>query len=100
MIKADGPAEPGARLRYLDGLRGWAAVSVVVFHSSWEMLGGIEPSLRSVRLVLINDGPFAVIIFFVLSGFALSTGYTHTRQDKIVREPLIKFRSTRHRNVR
>jgi peptidoglycan/LPS O-acetylase OafA/YrhL len=69
---------PGAkeheRLRYLDGLRGWAAVSVLIFHSTWELFGHVVPGLAGGRL-LLNDGPLAIYVFFVLSGFVLSTQY-------------------------
>jgi peptidoglycan/LPS O-acetylase OafA/YrhL len=73
------------RLTYLDGIRGWASLSVVVYHATWWMLGDLNPSLRAVRILFVNDGPFAVEVFFVLSGFALSAGYFRTRRADTVR---------------
>jgi peptidoglycan/LPS O-acetylase OafA/YrhL len=65
-------AEERGRLRYLDGLRGWAALAVLAFHSTWELFGAVVPGLAGKRL-LLNDGPLAIYVFFVLSGFVLST---------------------------
>lgn len=67
------PSQPGTRLDALDAVRGIAAL-VVVFHhlahTFWpDLLGGAAP-WRSAF-----DGSFAVAIFFVLSGTALSIGY-------------------------
>ncbi len=72
------PATP--RLEYLDGLRGWAALMVVLSH----LLGQFarhNSDLYSSRLVrLVSDGHFAVLVFFVLSGTALSLRYTRRPQ--------------------
>jgi peptidoglycan/LPS O-acetylase OafA/YrhL len=71
-------AKPEMRLHYLDGVRGWASLAVLIFHASWEFLGAIEPGFRTSKLALLNDGPLAVYIFFVLSGFVLSHGFVET----------------------
>jgi peptidoglycan/LPS O-acetylase OafA/YrhL len=63
------------RLYELDGLRGWAALSVVLYHIFWETFGPLVPAFRSSLSAIFCDGPFAVAIFFVLSGEALSTAY-------------------------
>jgi peptidoglycan/LPS O-acetylase OafA/YrhL len=63
-----------SRLHYLDGLRGWAALSVVIYHVTWELFGKVVPGMAGTRL-LLNDGLFAVYVFFVLSGFVLSKPY-------------------------
>jgi len=63
--------ERGGRLDYLDGLRGWASLSVVIFHSSTELFRYTFPWWTTHRL-LLNDGQLAVALFFVLSGFVLS----------------------------
>jgi peptidoglycan/LPS O-acetylase OafA/YrhL len=63
------------RATYLDGIRGWAAFAVLVYHASWNMFGGVLPALQATWLGLLNDGQMAVSIFFVLSGFVLSIGY-------------------------
>lgn len=78
------PAEvPSRRVRALDGLRGWAAIVVLAHHSMLTL-----PSFSAVQygsqahgrwaeavayspLHLLWAGPEAVIVFFVLSGYAL-----------------------------
>ena len=59
----------------LDGLRGWAAVSVVIFHSKymsfWNVLQPVDW-----RLYAFAYGPLMVRVFFILSGDALSSCVT------------------------
>jgi peptidoglycan/LPS O-acetylase OafA/YrhL len=64
-----------ARVESLNGLRGWAALSVVVFHMTWETFGVVFPPFRNPVTAFFLDGPLAVSIFFVLSGEALSTSF-------------------------
>lgn len=63
------------RLEEIDGIRGWAAFCVLLFHLMWELLGATHPSFRTHNLRALLDGPLAVYIFFVLSGDALSCGF-------------------------
>ncbi|WP_232696886.1 acyltransferase family protein [Brevibacillus daliensis] len=92
------------KLTYLDGLRGVAALIVVVSHFvqlfypalfslredqshyEWELLIGSTP------LNIFYNGNFAVCIFFVLSGFVLS--YQYFQQKK--RTTLISGASKRY----
>lgn len=62
----------GSRLAALDGLRGWAALSVVAYHMLWETFGTLLPGLRSPLTGFLLDGELAIWVFFVLSGAALS----------------------------
>jgi peptidoglycan/LPS O-acetylase OafA/YrhL len=79
------------RYRYLDGLRGWAALAVVIFHSSWELFGRVIPQLASIRL-LLNDGSLAVFVFFVLTGFVFSRPHlTTTRLERIARSSMARY---------
>ncbi len=64
-----------SRNHALDGIRGWAALSVVLFHVFWETFGGLFPGIRNIATALIFDGELAVYIFFVLSGEALTWNY-------------------------
>lgn len=80
------------RLPQLEGLRGLAAMTVVVWHFLWAFapweLGSVAgwPSqgLAGSVLTALMDGPAAVALFFVLSGFVI---------------PLRLFRSGRSRTV-
>ena len=68
------------RFRFLDGLRGWAAVVVLLHHI---FIDGLPPnSLMADRAlwakVFFLNGTLAVCIFFVISGFSLSVRYLDT----------------------
>jgi peptidoglycan/LPS O-acetylase OafA/YrhL len=67
-------AQPG-RLDVLDGIRGWCALSVVLFHVFWETFGVLEPGFRNPLTGFLFDGRLAVSVFFVLSGEALSAAF-------------------------
>ena len=67
--------KPDSRLRILDGVRGWAALSVVFFHLLWETFGQIHAGFRNPIFAFLFDGDLAVSIFFIVSGEALSTAY-------------------------
>ncbi|MBI4921372.1 MAG: acyltransferase [Devosia nanyangense] len=73
--------EPGtssaSRLATLDGLRGWAALSVVVYHATWETFGIVFPAFRSPAASLLGNGSLAVAIFFTLSGYVLTLRRWH-----------------------
>lgn len=68
--------QPPARFSFLDGLRGLAALYVLLFHSTMELLGtpertAIRPGLaQAVRG--FGHGSDSVCIFIVLSGFCLA----------------------------
>lgn len=75
------PKSGSFRLHQLDGLRGLAACSVVVFHY-FQLLGGssvagykaahhIIQTLGDTPLGILWEGHAAVVLFFVLSGFVL-----------------------------
>ncbi|HVD96743.1 MAG TPA: acyltransferase [Cytophagaceae bacterium] len=59
----------------IDGIRGWAALSVLFYHFFWESYGIKYPMIRTGYFNFILDGTLAVFIFFVLSGDALSNSY-------------------------
>lgn len=60
------------RFTPLDGLRGWAALSVLVTHFTWETFGTLFPELRSYPVAVLCNDTLAVSIFFVLSGYVLT----------------------------
>jgi peptidoglycan/LPS O-acetylase OafA/YrhL len=73
-------AEPsiGNRVQSLDVLRGYAALSVVIAHTTIAGIYNVEPIwsyLKWTPLRIIWGGHQAVILFFIISGFALSHMY-------------------------
>lgn len=69
------PMTRAPRILEIDGIRGWAALAVVVFHTLQEVFGAVVPAVLAPGLRLFMDGPLAVYIFFVLSGDALSSAF-------------------------
>ncbi len=63
------------RVREIDGLRGWAAFSVVLFHLLQQMFAVVQGGICPPSVWICMDGPMAVFIFFILSGDALSTAH-------------------------
>jgi peptidoglycan/LPS O-acetylase OafA/YrhL len=81
---------PQSRLTALDGLRGVAAFVVVIFHflsmlaPSWTPQNGHELHFFvDTPLAVLWNGPFAVSVFFVLSGFVIS-GVAAKRADRLI----------------
>lgn len=73
-MKQDGTRDSGGgvkvRLHALDGLRGWAALAVVLGHLTFNVY-----PCNLLLLSPFTDTKFAVSVFFVLSGFVLSYKY-------------------------
>ncbi|MEI7606535.1 MAG: acyltransferase [Rhodospirillaceae bacterium] len=63
----------------LDGLRGWMALTVVLYHTTLAFFPGEENKL----LLVIGNGALAVYVFFVISGFSASFAFI-TTGDKLV----------------
>jgi peptidoglycan/LPS O-acetylase OafA/YrhL len=85
------------KINYLDGLRGIAAINVMIMHFfiilipaiiySDRMpshLGNLERIFSITPLGLIGAGNFSVCIFFVLSGYVLTQKYFRTKDKKII----------------
>jgi peptidoglycan/LPS O-acetylase OafA/YrhL len=67
------------RLNHLDGLRGVAALAVVAFHFTAALAPSFVPAYQLnahwvayTPLAVFWNGPFAVSVFFVLSGFVVA----------------------------
>jgi peptidoglycan/LPS O-acetylase OafA/YrhL len=86
------------RVLALEGLRGIAAVAVVLFHVLQNFYPMIingpgrpqhmffEDNLYGFPPMAFLSGPFAVAIFFVLSGFVLSVGFFGTKSQTIIKK--------------
>jgi peptidoglycan/LPS O-acetylase OafA/YrhL len=89
---ADPPRQQG-KFAELDGLRGVASLVVVAWHFVYAFLPeriGIVPSFDPAAGLVGNpvfallDGPGAVMLFFVLSGYVLPLGYFRSGQTEVV----------------
>jgi len=63
------------RLKFLDGLRGWGAVFVLLYHVFCDGLPVDAIFVDHLRFLVPLNGTLAVLIFFVVSGFSLSVRY-------------------------
>ena len=71
---------PPQRLEYLDGVRGWASLMVVLSHLWGQFARHNAAFYSAAPLRLVSNGHFAVLVFFVLSGTALSLRFTRRPQ--------------------
>ncbi|MGB9941237.1 acyltransferase family protein [Methanosarcina sp.] len=85
------------KITYLDGLRGIAAINVMIMHFFIVLVpamiysdrmpshfGNLEQIVSSTPLGLIGAGNFSVCIFFVLSGYVLTQKYFKTKDRSII----------------
>jgi len=70
--RTSGGESPQEKLTALDAVRGGAAVVVFTGHYFRNFAPEFEKSLNGTILYALLNGPAAVILFFVLSGFVLS----------------------------
>lgn len=95
--RADSPSPPatgsGGKLVELDGLRGVAAVIVVAWHFALgftpQRIGIVPPFDPHAGIVgspafALLDGPGAVMLFFVLSGYVLPLAYFRSGRIEVV----------------
>lgn len=89
-----------SRLEYLDGLRGVAALAVVIFHMNifFSIALPYDGILGLLRLAQgrLTNGNFAVCLFFVLSGYVLTVPFRTEARRKKLGEATVKryFRLT------
>ena len=79
------------RIDYLDGLRGIAAIAVVLQHLAERILladPASRPILQPAFLDLFNAGRFGVALFFLISGFVIPFSFKEPR-------PLLRFAVSR-----
>lgn len=78
------------RINEVDGIRGWAAFIVLLFHTFGEMLKFAVPAVHNAWFAPFLSGDIAVAIFFVLSGDALSSGYFAGGGYKVIDRLLVR----------
>jgi peptidoglycan/LPS O-acetylase OafA/YrhL len=78
------------RINEVDGIRGWAALVVLLFHVFGEMLKFVVPAVQSAWFAPLLAGDVAVLVFFVLSGDALSYGYFAGGGYKVIDRLLVR----------
>ena len=90
------PVSPG-RIKQLDGVRGVAAMIVVVFHFLCLLQPGVVPDMTPTPVFLADtpvailwNGPFAVSIFFVLSGFVIA-GAAERRNERVITNMVTRY---------
>ena len=71
---------PSERFVFLDGLRGWGSVAVLVFHYLVQIFPPTAEAGALLQQIIFFNGTMAVCVFFVVSGSSLSIGYIR-RQD-------------------
>jgi peptidoglycan/LPS O-acetylase OafA/YrhL len=62
------------RLRFLDGLRGWGAVVVLLYHAFCDSLPP-APGFKLLADYVPFNGRVAVLVFFIVSGYSLTVRY-------------------------
>ena len=72
------------RVVFLDGIRGWASLMVLLSHLVLFFLKNTVPGLQGWFFGFATDGNLAIFIFFALSGFALSTGYIQSGDRSVI----------------
>ena len=69
------------RIGFLDGLRGWGSVFVLLYHVFSDGLPIDKVTAARLPLLVPFNGQLAVMVFFIVSGFALS--FRHLRDGRI-----------------
>jgi peptidoglycan/LPS O-acetylase OafA/YrhL len=78
------------RVEEIDGIRGWAALCVVIFHLCLETFAKLHPHFVNPGSFFFFDGPMAVYIFFILSGDALSTPFLSSGNKTVLDKMVVK----------
>jgi len=75
------PQTISERYVFLDGLRGWGAVVVLIYHYFVQVFPPSAQATDTLQRIIFLNGTMAVWVFFVVSGFSLSIGYIR-RKDR------------------
>lgn len=67
------------RLHFLDGIRGWGALAVLLYHVFINVFPVTDLSSMILSRLPFFQGRLAVWVFFIISGFSLSIHFCHNR---------------------
>jgi len=67
------------RIPFLDGIRGWGALVVLLYHVFVDGFPLSHQSQMALSRVFLFNGPLAVWLFFIVSGFSLSIAFVRDR---------------------
>ena len=91
------PAAPVLHINFLDGLRGLAALDVVLFHFLAFNLSGLPPWVLRLTKIM-ETGHSAVTVFIALSGFSLMLPVVRSTEGRL-RGGLVGFIRRRARRI-
>lgn len=77
------------RIHFLDGLRGWGALSVLLCHAFVDVFPVDEASMNLLSQTFLFNGTFAVWVFFIVSGFSLSIHFCETREGSSLKRMFV-----------
>lgn len=72
------------RLHFLDGLRGWGSLAVLLFHVFVLGFPIDAQTTATLRPLALFNGELAVRVFFIVSGFSLAVQYCQTRSPAVL----------------
>ncbi|OUL88690.1 acyltransferase family protein [Paraburkholderia hospita] len=88
MITLTSSTPPPVRAPFLDGLRGWGALVVVVYHIFVEIYPTSPRAANMLLRFALFNGTLAVVIFFIVSGFSLSVGFLESGERRRLQQIL------------
>lgn len=77
------------RIHFLDGLRGWGALSVLLCHAFVDVFPVDQASMNLLSQTFLFNGTFAVWVFFIVSGFSLSVHFCETREGSSLKRMFV-----------
>lgn len=77
------------RVHFIDGVRGWGAVFVLLYHLWVEGFPVSKEIAIFLKGIFLFNGPLAVYIFFIASGFSLSISYFNNNNPVVLKKILV-----------
>lgn len=77
------------RIYFLDGIRGWAAIIVMLYHFWVNGFPITQNSATMLKKLFLFNGELAVYVFFIASGFSLTIAYFNKFDPLVLKKILI-----------